>query len=789
VHVRNGRAIAGVCLALGLAGGLLAPAAAQAGTYQVAICHDPTTGAPAPLDGLSFPDAGQYVDSGVYNETDGECGPGGYVYATLDGVVSHGPSDFAGWEYVAPPGTQITGLEVYRSFYAGASSYYRSPIDTIDTISTSGVPATIADCSQADGCSAAGTDPSTEFVPANALGFDGLDATIAVEGTAVCGGGLVCAPGGAAVCPEIGSDPCMASNRLYALLVTLEDDSAPIPGAVSGTLVDPGVLAGSAGVTFDATDTGSGLYLAEFVVDGQQVAWASFGQDSRCAGAGSAPPLRFDWNVPCPLAGTATITFDTSTLADGAHQASVIVLDAAGNTSTAWSGTIHTDNAPQGGAPQIYGDAQVGQALVATSGSWSPAATSYSYQWLRCNAAGALCTAIQGATAPNYTVSPADAYRQLAVQVSAADADGSTSATSTPTGAVVDAAGYVSPPQGPTLSGGSTPQIVGQTAQGATLTAQPGNWANGPVTYAYQWQRCDAAGLGCVAIAGATGSTYTLGRADDYVRLRVLVSATGPGGTSQAASEPTRIVADASGATAGGAPSGAGGAPVSGAPSSGGGHVANGTGACHAATLRATVEGRASATVALGRAVTVRGSLRCGRTPIAGAQLALAITPQDRLAPSRAAQIRTGPDGSFVYVLGPGPSRRIALSYRAFADDPAVSASASVKVRVRPSISLTITPVSTSNGHTITFTGTVSGGHEPSGGLTLEIEYREGSRWMIYDTVRARRGDGTFTWRYTFRRTTQPITYWFRVAIPASGVSGYPYVPVASPARSVYVVP
>jgi hypothetical protein len=52
------------------------------------------------------------------------------------------------------------------------------------------------------------------------------------------------------------------------------------------------------------------------------------------------------------------------------------------------------------------------------------------------------------------------------------------------------------------------------------------------------------------------------------------------------------------------------------------------------------------------------------------------------------------------------------------------------------------------------------------------------------------RGDGGFFWQCTFDRTTQPITYWFRVAVPASRVSDYaPYVPVASPPRSVHVDP
>jgi hypothetical protein len=108
---------------------------------------------------------------------------------------------------------------------------------------------------------------------------------------------------------------------------------------------------------------------------------------------------------------------------------------------------------------------------------------------------------------------------------------------------------------------------------------------------------------------------------------------------------------------------------------------------------------------------------------------------------------------------------------------------------VTPRISLTITPTSTVNGHTITFRGRVWGGDEPPGGLPLELEYLEGSKWMIYTLLHASAGDGSFSYSYTFRRTTQSITYTFRVAIPATGVSGYPYQSVASPPRSVHVNP
>jgi hypothetical protein len=558
--------------------------------------------------------------------------------------------------------------------YAGPSAADQWPIDAIQAVSPGGTVSALSNCSQAFGCTSLGTDSSTELAASNLVAAGPFAAGTEIQGTATCGGGQTCVLEGPAICPEISSDSCMAANHLYALVVTLEDDTLPVPGQVSGTLATPGVLAGTVGVTVQARDVGAGLLRATLGVDGKSFANASFGSNGgRCdaVGGGSGAPLRFDWNVPCPLSGSAAITFDTSAVPDGTHTALLTVTDAAGNTTTAWSGTIQVDNAPQGGIPRIYGDAEIGQTLVADAGSWSPAATAFAYQWLRCATSGGACATIPGATASSYVVAPADASHQLVVIVTASDADGSTNVRSAPTATVLASAG-----------------------------ARAG--------------------------AGSSG---------------------------------------------------------------GGGSAANGAHGCRQATLRATVEGAASVTVPLGRPVTVRGSLRCGKAAITGAEVAVAITTQGAPAPSHRAQIRTGRDGSFSYVLRRGPSRQVAFGYRAFSSDATPSATATATVLVRPSISLTISPASTSNGHTITFTGDVAGGHEPPGGLPLEIEYRDGSRWMIYDTTRARRSDGRFVWPYTFRRTTQPITYWFRVAIPASGVSGYPYAPAVSPARGVHVVP
>ena len=785
-----GRAISRMGLVLAFACALNV-SVARAGTYEVAICHDPASGWTAPTDGISFPASGSFVLAGVYQG----CDASGYVYAALDGVAPHSASDFAAWEFQAPAGTTIMAAQVYRAFSAGPFAPFQAPIDVLDAVSPGGAASVLDACTQAFGCSSSGTGPLSEFASANLLDFNGLTNVAAIEGAADCGGGESCAAGGGAACPELNGDPCIASNHLYAMVVTLEDATAPPAENVSGSLVGLGVLAGVAGVSFDAADTGSGLYSEALAVDGVTLASKPIDADAgRCTpidGPGSTGEqtgvLRFDWAVPCVLTGSGTLELDTSALRDGAHSAVVTVSDAAGNSATVWSGTIDTDNAPQGGIPQVFGDAQQGQSLVAGTGSWSPSPTAYAYQWERCDAAGSNCAAIPDATAPAYSVTAADDYRQLAVSVTATDADGSTSALSTHSGVVLDANGYASQPEGPTLDYGSLPSISGTTRAGDMLTAQPGQWSGGPLSYAFQWERCDSAGLGCNPIAGAAGASYKLAGADDYLRVRVLVSAAGPGGTSEAASEPSRVIADASGSTV----SAPGGSPAAAAPPAAAAttQVPNGSGACSHVRLRATVDGHASVTVALGRSVTLRGSLQCAGVPVKNAAVQVAIAPAAGATPAHLASVRTAADGSFAYLVGPGSSRRITVSYREFPGDAKASASATAAVLVTPSISLRISPTSTSNGHTITFSGRVSGGDEPHGGLPLELEYLEGSRWMIYTLVRARPGDGRFSYRYTFERTTQSITYTFRMAIPASGVPGYPYRPTASHARSVHVAP
>jgi hypothetical protein len=85
--------------------------------------------------------------------------------------------------------------------------------------------------------------------------------------------------------------------------------------------------------------------------------------------------------------------------------------------------------------PTISGAAQVGQALTATTGTWTNNPTSFTYQW---NRAG---TAISGATASSYVPATADIGNTLTVSVVAANTGGSSPPATSAATPVVTAVG------------------------------------------------------------------------------------------------------------------------------------------------------------------------------------------------------------------------------------------------------------------------------------------------------------------------------------------------------------
>ncbi|MFJ2268661.1 hypothetical protein ACIOHO_20225 [Streptomyces sp. NPDC087849] len=173
--------------------------------------------------------------------------------------------------------------------------------------------------------------------------------------------------------------------------------------------------------------------------------------------------------------------------------------------------------------PNITGPVKVGAKLTTTSGSWTPSATSYGYQW---KADG---KAVKGATASTYTVPASLLGKYITVTVTAhrtGHADGSATPAS------------VKVAKGSAPKATKQPTISGTAKAGRTLKAAHGTWTPAPTSYGYQWY---ANGK---AISGATKSSLTLKSAQRGKKITVKVTARRTGHASgSATSKATKAVA------------------------------------------------------------------------------------------------------------------------------------------------------------------------------------------------------------------------------------------------------
>jgi len=188
----------------------------------------------------------------------------------------------------------------------------------------------------------------------------------------------------------------------------------------------------------------------------------------------------------------------------------------------------------------------------------------------------------------------------------------------------------------------SPPTISGQARNGQTLTADPGVWSGDqPMTFTYQWRRCNAKGAGCANIIGATNKAYAASSVDVGNTLRVRVRAANTTGSSAAVSAPTGAVAP---------------------------------------KKSITLDSKLSTTV-YGRTVLLTGALRNGqagesvtiterRTPVVGGVRSQAV-----------ATVKTGADGTFSLRVRP----MVQTQYTATSGD---AKSNVVPVRVRPLVRL-----------------------------------------------------------------------------------------------------
>jgi hypothetical protein len=168
--------------------------------------------------------------------------------------------------------------------------------------------------------------------------------------------------------------------------------------------------------------------------------------------------------------------------------------------------------------PSVSGIAAAGNRLTGRSGTWAGTGrVAYSFRWYRCDAAGARCASIGGATAAGYRLAPRDTGKTIGLTVSATDDRGTAEARAALVGPIAPAA--------PPLESTAQPQVSGDAVVGRQLAVSTGTWSPTPSRLIYGWQRCNPQGRACTPIAGATRDSYTVAPGDVGSVLLAVVQA------------------------------------------------------------------------------------------------------------------------------------------------------------------------------------------------------------------------------------------------------------------------
>jgi hypothetical protein len=185
--------------------------------------------------------------------------------------------------------------------------------------------------------------------------------------------------------------------------------------------------------------------------------------------------------------------------------------------------------------PSTVGAPIVGQRLTGEPGTWSGSGTlTYAYQWHRCDATGAKCALISGATGLSYKLVAKDVGQTIGLTVNVTGSSGMSSGYANLIGPVA--------PANATLVSTIQPVITGTTNQGQALQVGDGFWSPKPTLVSYAWQRCTQYGRACVPIPNATTNAYTAGADDVGHALVALVTATSGKATASAFSTAAVVV-------------------------------------------------------------------------------------------------------------------------------------------------------------------------------------------------------------------------------------------------------
>jgi len=186
----------------------------------------------------------------------------------------------------------------------------------------------------------------------------------------------------------------------------------------------------------------------------------------------------FSSPVPCRTTASASLTYDTAGLSDGAHELELQVFDATNENKAVNAWPVQVDNAPPSvGEVEVGGTAREGEVLrcgAAVNGQ----SAKVGYQWLRANADGSDVKDIPGATDAAYTIVAADVGKKLLCNLTATDGGGSTAKSSSLTAGPFAGGGLVAAKDTPVTAGQGGARTSGASG-GGTSGASGGGTSGG----------------------------------------------------------------------------------------------------------------------------------------------------------------------------------------------------------------------------------------------------------------------------------------------------------------------
>jgi hypothetical protein len=662
-------------------------------------------------------------------------GCGSLVARNVGGNFSSPATGAAGgWQFVAPPGTGISGAAI--SYYARGWNGWQSAMYEVG-----GFGLTLFNCPGL-GCAPGGAE-LYNWRPFSVGGGYALVARMR------CG-----AAGG---CPNTALN---GDLEIYGATITISDSTPPGVSVTGGTLLG-GWRSGPQTVSVDASDN-VGIKWTRALVDG---ALARQEPDRAC---------NYGLKVPCPNGG-ATLEVPTTGLSDGAHTVAAQALDTAGNLGGSATTTIYVDNTPptqpldvtlDGGAgwktenrfnvswrnpPQTFAPivaAEYQLCPTVTENASAVARAEAQRQCVRGSRSGNALTKIEGLQVPNED--------EWTLNLWLRDAAGNQQ----PAGAVkVDGLNYdITPPSGVAF----VPQDPQDPARVRVHATDAGSGIRSGAIEVRRdgediWRPLptDVTDSGLSALlddeALPKGMYFLRARAADAAGLE-RSSDRWEDGKPAALKLPIRLASRL---------------------------VAGHQGKRHCRRVkrghrRSRVCRRRLVTkpkLRVGRSVRLFGRLTVNHRAMPGAPVEMWRQLDGATDWKRVGAATTSKTGRFSYKARRGPARTIRFRYPGTAHIR--GRNRDVRLRVRASTSIAIKPRAAITGEYVTFHGHLRGGWLPAGGVLVELQVRTRGRWRTFAQPRASGTTGRWAYRYRFETVRGKARFRFRARVRRQ--RGFPF--------------